>query len=415
MALDQKARYPYASYGEYTRSDLSGVFVQPNTRGVVECCVRYGSTFVNNKDWKVKVARDVDASAPFEKVEYTRYRQARMFFQGFGYLSTGGIGRYNSVANLCDYYDPSWHLLSMSQPYYQDDVALRDLALKRLKSKLQSRSNQYNVLVPAAELGELRGLLRNLTFSAVDLVRALIEIKRSRGRSALQYASHAWLSWSFAIAPTLADIKNACAAVESFMAHDDGKFTDYGASKKFWGSSDKSAGSAVFGLYSAELVAQYFHERSYRYVAGYRPKVRSANDYGVGKHFGLEFGAMVPTMWELTPFSWLFDYFTTMGDYLEDAFVSDAVNTIYVNCTHRFHTSALIDYKTISSPTLLGAQYSFKQGKFEFSYKKRSVLSSLPMRSLRFKSVDEVGKGGVNKLLNLASILVGSGKYFKPV
>jgi len=39
-------------------------------------------------------------------------------------------------------------------------------------------------------------------------------------------------------------------------------------------------------------------------------------------------------------------------------------------------------------------------------YFDRSKLSSLPYGSFRFKSVDEVGKNAVNKLLNLSALLI---------
>lgn len=416
MAIDQIARIPFASYGAYTRTDKPGVvFEQPNSRGTGNLYLPYGSTFVNNKDWKVKVARESDASAPFEKVEMS-YRSPRFsFLNAWGFVDAAKKYRFDSYATLRDYYDPTFHLVAMSPSYYDDDLALRDLALKRLKTKLQQRTSQYNVLIPLVELRELRGLLRNLTFSLVDIIRMLISLKKSKGRAAYQYASHAWLTWSFAIKPTLADIQDAAAAVENFMAQNSDKFTDYGAAKKFWHTTDKKSGSQPYGLFSTSIVGQFYHELSYRYTAGYRPKVMSANDYGVGRQFGLEFGAMVPAFWELTPFSWVFDYFSTMGDYLEDTFVSESVNTIYCVLTRRYRVKALLNYTFVPSPSTVAAITTCKPGSFRLTQKKRSVMGTLPTRSLRFKSTDEISKGALNKLLNLTSVLVGSGKHFKPI
>lgn len=416
MAIDQIARHPYASYGAYTRTDLPGAtYEQPNTRGVGKLNLPYGSTFVNNKDWKVKVAREIDASAPFEKVEMS-YRSPRFsFLNAWGFVDTGKKHRFHSYATLRDFYDPTAHLVAMSPSYYQEDLALRDLALKRLKTKLQQRTSQYNVLIPLVELRELRGLLRTLVFSLVDIIRMLISLKKSKGRAAYQYASHAWLTWSFAIKPTLADIQDAAAAVEAFMAQNSDKITDYGAAKKLWHTTDKKTGGQPFGVFSTAIVGQFYHELSYRYVAGYRPKVMSANNYGVGRQFGLEFGAMVPAFWELTPFSWVADYFSTMGDYLEDTFVSESVNTIYCNLTRRYRVKALLNYTYVLSPSTVSAITTCTPGTFRLTQKKRSVLGNIPTRSLRFKSTDEISKGALNKLLNLTSVLVGSGKYFKPI
>jgi hypothetical protein len=261
----------------------------------------------------------------------------------------------------------------------------------------------------------MRGLLRALALSATDMIRALIVIKKSKGASAFQYASHAWLTWSFAVKPTVLEIQEVAQSIETFMAEQNAKFTDYGASKKQWITRAKQSSNTAYGT-DAEWSAQLLHTLSYRYTCGYHPKVRSANDYGYGAHYGLEFGAMVPALWELTPFSWLWDYFGTMGDYLEDVFVSDSVNTIYVNLGRKYSVSGSIALDIRANELTTEMYKRVKPGAFDFMQFDRSILSQLPTRQLRFKTTDEIGKSAVNKLLNLSSVLVGSrGKYFKPL
>lgn len=67
--------------------------------------------------------------------------------------------------------------------------------------------------------------------------------------------------------------------------------------------------------------------------------------------------------------------------------------------------------KKEDSPYHLGHTVYGKPPKIDWFYTSRTLLSQLPSRQLRFKSVDEIGKNAINKVLNLASILVG-GKAF---
>lgn len=397
---------PYSSYSEYTRTDY-GRFVHVNQKGVTVTAIPQLRVTNNNKDWRVKIHNEVDAGSAYLTREIY-LRPPSYYVTNAGVPDSMGKHRFYGYGQYRPYVDPTSLLDANVQ-----DAALRDLALKRLKQKLSNRSNQVNLLIPTVELREMRGTLRALALSATDLIRALIEIKRSKGASAFQFASHAWLNWSFAIQPTLNDIQEISQSIDSFLNAKGEKFTDYGASKKSWMTSRRDVTPCNFGTTGSQFY-QLQHNLSYRYTCGYHPKVRSANNYGYGAHFGLEFGAMIPAFWELTPFSWLMDYFGTMGDYLEDVFVSDSVNTIYVNLGRKYEVSGQIFLNYVSTPITTQLSVDGRPGAFKMTQFDRSILSQLPTRSLRLKSVDEIGKSAVNKLLNLSSILVGSSrKHFK--
>lgn len=393
----------------YTRSDMSGVIQHAKNSGSGGISIPDSNPLTVNPNWKVKVLQRVDASSP-------RSMRKLIYAQGHYTASSAGVFKSNGV-------DVRWSGQGYNQPYIDpttyfslaDDVSLRDLALKRLKSKLANRTNQINLLIPVAELRDLHSLIHAVALSGIDLVNALIAIKKSKGASVFQFASHAWLNWSFAIAPTLSEIQAVCASIDTFMTAQGSKFTDYGVAKKSWFTSARPSVTCCFGMTdSADM--QIMNSLSYRYTCGYHPKVKSANDYGVGAHFGLEFGAMIPAVWELTPFSWLLDYFATMGDYLEDTFVSDSVNTIYVNLGKKYTATGRINFSSVGLKSVgcVSASCGSTPGEFEFVAFDRTLYSQLPSRQLRFKSADEVAKGAVNKLLNLASILIGSkGRHFK--
>lgn len=290
-----------------------------------------------------------------------------------------------------------------------DDPSLKDLALKRLKRKLGDRANQMNVLIPLAEIRQMRGLITSLAFSATDLVKALIEVKRSKGKSAVQYASHLWLTWSFGVSPTLSDIAQLSSTINDVIAKRGGShYTDFGSSVKTWKSSAKNSESSTY-FCNSTIYCELLHKLSYRYAAGYRTPLRSANDYSVMSDFGLEWGSLPSTAWELVPFSWVVDYFTTAGEYLSDAFSSDGVTTTYVNCTKRYTCTGVY---TVSPPLANFPQFvgtsSGEGSTFKWTVTDRTALSQLPTRSLRFKTADEIGVNAIKRLLNLSSVLVGS-------
>lgn len=400
---------PYQNVNTYTRTDTVGTLVHVNASGAANLSHGNLRTTNDNPNWEVKIHNEQDAGSAY-KTRQIYNRAPNYYIENRGVPDAMQRHIFRSQGTFRPYVDVG-RFLNVDV----DDVATRDLALKRLKQKLSDRSKQSNLLIPLVELREMRDMLRALALSATDLIRALIQIKKSKGASAFQFASHAWLTWSFGVSPTLDEIKSINESIQRFLDDQDAKFTDYGAARKVWKSSQSENVPSAFGT-TCTSKTDLYHTLTYRYTCGYHPKVRSANDYGYGSHFGLEFGAMVPALWELTPFSWLFDYFGTMGDYLEDTFVSDAVNTIYVNLGRKYQVEGLTSVAVSGTSITKELHFVSKPGKYQLRCFDRSIYSQLPTRTFRLKSTDEVAKNAVNKLLNLSSILVGSkGKHYRPL
>jgi len=383
----------------YERGDTH-VLTPWNSLSTGACSPYPKITGVLNPDYKVLISKRKDASGAY-------FRRQIVFVPkpvklSHVYFNAGFNTNIYADGKMLYLLDPS------TDEQSQDDLALKDLALGRLKRKLSSRSNQMNVMIPAVELREFRDLIKSLTFATTDLFHALISIKKSKGKSAAQFASHAWLNWSFALNPTLSDIKQLASTIDTSIKKSGGEsFTDYGAAKKEWRSNWRGSNSSLYGC-NSELINQVSHKLSYRYVAGYTTPLRSANNYNALDDFGLNVGSLVPALWELTAFSWLVDYFGTVGAYLEDTFVADGVNTFYVNCTKRYVYEGRLDIgRPLYGGTNTYGQSSLVGSRCTLSITDRSTLANLPTRSLRFKTADEIGKNAMNKLLNLGSILVG--------
>jgi hypothetical protein len=123
------------------------------------------------------------------------------------------------------------------------------------------------------------------------------------------------------------------------------------------------------------------------------------------EHFNVKFPALVPAAWELVPFSWIVDYFATVGPFLDDVFTGSPVNAVYLNRTRKYTATGanFLSYQEVNGALILRHQPGNVIWKYNFF--DRTPLQAIPRAALRLRSVDEVGRYGLNKLLNLTSIL----------
>lgn len=354
---------------------------------------------VQNPSWKVQIVKLQDASTGYERYEH---RLVEPFDLSVRSHSPVGPSYWEARNRLRG--DLGGSLKPSSFP---NDTVLSDRALGRLKNRLRSHTKSFNALVPLAELRDLRLTLRSVVGLTTSLTKGLLDIREKRGKGAPAFASDAWLTYSFGIKPLVSDVQAASAAIDRSLSGEGYCTVVTGTASKTWQSVTKNQG--VTGAYNTPIGhhGSVSHELGYRYVAGVRIKPVSANDYSVGAHLGFDYDSFVPTLWELAPYSWLVDYFTTTGAYFSDVFESDSYDTIYVSKNSRYKaTRRLFGYHYPGSEMIIDHQIT-DSALSEFFWFKREKLSSLPTRSLRFKTVDEVGQSATNKLLNLAALLFG--------
>jgi hypothetical protein len=122
-------------------------------------------------------------------------------------------------------------------------------------------------------------------------------------------------------------------------------------------------------------------------------------------------------------YSWVWDYFTTVGAFLDDVFTSDPSKCIYC-VKSELYTAEVVGTVRATANRAYPATTKYWEdyvddavftGKY-FNFQ-RTPLAKLPNRALRFKTVDEIGFNAVNKVLNLASVLIqGTGyqAYYRP-
>jgi len=361
----------------------------------------------SNPNWRQVIARGGNAATPYERSSVLKSKAMRIAGSSFtppGNLVVGTrhYGRGSSRQQL---------LLDPSQFHYAaEDTDLRDQALARLKRKMSKHAGQKNLAVPLVELRELRGLIRGTAELTMRLVLDLLLIKRTRGKSAFSYASDAWLTWSFGVAPMLSDTEEIIEAIGTYLDKNDHSARLTGTASSVWKQTASAKG--VNGIFNAPLSwhADIIHELSYRYIAGFDFNLSSANNYGIMEQFGLRLGSLPSVLWELTPYSWVFDYFTTIGAYLEDTFETDPSVTRYVVLDRYYTCNAQILGSYVANKGTVVTQQNCKPGMHSYRSLIRTTSATLPTRALRFKSVDEIGKNAVNKLLNLTSLLAPSSR-----
>lgn len=290
------------------------------------------------------------------------------------------------------------------------DTVTRDTALKIFKSKFNENYSDFQALIPLAELKETRGLIRTTAEITTRLISELIAIKRGRGnaRRIAELASDAWLQYSFAISPTLGDVDQLLLTITDHLTREDKTFRISKGFTKKWTASNKGTNAGFVADQSLDYVQEIHYELGYRFTAGYNLKLSSGNDYNARTRFGLDFQQLPLVAWELIPFSWVADYFGTMGAFLEDVFVSQPGQTVYLCESRKYKRTAITTGKLRPNATNVKIWHQDISPEVFTHYQfTRTPLTELPHRALRFKTADEIATNSVRKLLNLSSVFVG--------
>lgn len=382
--------WPVSNPANFTDTSLRGAGVLPS--GSIA-----GTT---NRNYKVNIAKRVEAGTNYTKQGISRYDIKAAKGEFYDTYAGGLRGR-------CLWAKTTWPAAFGVVP---DDAGLSSLALTRLKQKLAKNTNSVNILVPLAELREMRGLIRSTALLTTNMLNAMISVKRTKGASAARYASDIWLDFNFGINPLVQDTIEISQAIASFMATSKERtvvLTGRASSEYVTGAKDVIAGSLTGLSASLASTMALHHKLSYKYTAGFTVPVLSANNYGVLDQLGVEVEGIVPALWELTPYSWAVDYFTNVGAYLDDTFTTTSGDTYYVSLSKLYTCNLVGDLHYLVNGTTKVTSEVPGHLELDYLYYNRSYLTKLPHASLRFKSIDELAKNAVNKVANLASILVG--------
>jgi len=358
----------------------------------------WSDALVRNKNplWKDQLKKGVDAS--------TAYRRTGTDVTILPLLiETRAVGSYP--------YDTrgvfAEALLNVHPVRVPTDTTVRDQALARVKRRIASLEESFQSLIPLAELRESRQLIHEMINLTDRIVRVIADLKRTKGKSLFRFVQDAWLAYSFGINPLIGDLKNLGDAMWAYLTKGDVRDRVQGTMGKDWFS--QTSGDSITGVLGMPIryVGVAHHRLSYRYAAGWKFLIRSSNDYSALKHFGVTVPHLVPALWETTAFSWVLDYFTTIGDWLDDVFVGQAGQSIYVIEDRKYQYSSKLYLEHYLNPGVTNTVLKHRKGwvKVEYFDFERTPLTALPSRTLRWRTIDEIGLHSLNKLLNLTSLV----------
>lgn len=398
--------YHYMGEGYYYDSRFPSVIQNYNPSAHSEYALGSGSvtlTQSNDPDWRSKVAKSQDASSYY-------YRDGWSWKAPLSSCKVRGV--HLGGAWVTTGYGKSQYLGSVpSNLHTIEDVSVRDVALAALKRRLSEQQGNAKLLAPTSELKELHRLIgaaTGITGKFLELCRhALLK----RGMRLSKAVSGAYLAWVFGLRPLLGDINNALDAVESYLTRYDRTVRLSGAFWRDWTESVKNRGTT--GTYGASVSVdtEILYKLSYRYVGSFDLLVQSANDYGISEHLGFTKSDVVPALWELLPFSWVFDYFTTIGSFLEDVFSSSPGSLKYLVLDKKLEVVGHVRQYYSPWSDGGGSVWNMMEQKPSDGYWKyfqfvRTPQTVIPHRALRFHTLDAIGSRAVSKLLNLTAVLI---------
>lgn len=395
-----KTQVPYTYIEQMIEGDSNCPVTTSNGMVLIGTSSKSGTA---NPNYKKQIADGVEAGTPYS---------VKLYFADSANAETRHWENQYYCSNKFRRRIVDTSVTNISGANFQNlytDVQTDNIAIAKLRNAVNKKDKHTNALVPIVELRDLGHTVRSINDITLFMLSGVHRaVQTARHPSELvKLASDAWLTWSFGVKPMMSD---AASIAESVAATLTPRIrTNSGSdSTKNWTVGTRDVSRAYGWSTSVDLVRSHYIELSYSYRVGLATLVESANNYAaMSEHLQLSNVAesFVPAIYELLPYSWLLDYFTTAGDVLSDRFEtspalrygSKAVRykeTVFVQIAPL--TGAINKTSVINDPGVL---------KFEHIYYNRSVFNSLPIRSFAFKTFDEIANHGVNKVLNLISIL----------
>lgn len=279
----------------------------------------------------------------------------------------------------------------------------------RMKRKLRTKTGEMRALTPIVEFRDLARSAEGIANFCWDFVTLITNLRKFKpkvsARDFERMMADAWLNWNFGIAPLITDVDNAVVAMETFLARKDYPVRLSSAKEKTWSNGSRTSLSN-FQNVEVGCTSSVEHKLSYRITAGFDIKILSSNNYTAWDHYGINLKRVPVSLYELTGFSWMADYFVNIGAFLEDAWYTPPGVTRYISVARKYEAKAhlRLDYRPTHPKAVLTDQ-SVTDGKWLFYEFERSSLASLPSIDFRFKTRDETANYAVSKLLNLLAIL----------
>jgi hypothetical protein len=293
---------------------------------------------------------------------------------------TGGNGwieiRYwrNSASGKQERYNRAFgYIVPAGRPGIPSFSTAENLAKSRFWKKAKSQQTAFNGLTALGELAETLRMLRNpaqgLRRGLDDYLGALKKRTRRAKRSSLPgIVSNTWLEHVFGWQPLINDVRDAGEALNRRSSDLAGIYTRISgtATDQAAAFGAPSNDGFMFGLnYVGKTLTRHFI--SVRFYGQWKNECESPVEANTNL-FGVNWRDIVPSAWELIPYSFLADYFSNIGDVLSAwsvrksniAWVSRTVNVRSISTPHNI----IIDYSQF--PAAVGLFLGFISKEVDF-------------------------------------------------
>lgn len=362
------------------------------------------SVGTDNPEYQVQIQKRINATTA-----YTRRYYAPMVMSSFDVLvkaPLGGFRRYDGV---------QMPAVDVSARLADDDIT-DDIALLKIKNKIASSKQDFAALDNLPQdvyefqktvMGGLDSIHSLLT--KVRKMAGLYKGRRISRRALLQDIADLWLTFSFGINPTINDAKQLALAIQYYLERKD-HVKHFGASHF---TESFRGGPSSFLREGVEFQVNDVIRRKYscRFTDAVLFDISSGNSYAsFNEQFHLAATDFVPMLWELMPWSWVFDYAFTAGDVITDYFQSKSERSIYALKNQKTHFEVERTIVPKARPGYSVVSMTPQVLHMPCGYFKRVGYSGLPHRMLRFRTSYEINRNLPSKVMNLASAIIASSK-----
>lgn len=388
-------------------------------------------TGINNPQYRQQIRAGQNASTEFSghKTSYVPNQAEMTYYQpnGFG---PGLLARWDFKGTFVVGHN-------VITEHAKDSSTVEQEALIQLYRRVKAQHQKFSGLTFLGELGQAVKMIKRPAESLFRGVESYLDAlrKRSKGVSKTtktgrsrrkKILADTWLEYSFGWAPLVSDVKSAAQALAAWKVSRDG-FDE----RRYRISSSKQ--SLFPGISLTDVVPINVHpglsmpfdmhvkgswDCTVRYLVGlsYKTSVPSGSAAHLAELAGFKFSEFIPTAWELLPWSFLIDYFSSVGDVLS-AFSTPTNNITWIQRTVRY-----TDYKTVGFSlgnvwrSIPGSVTIETNGFTSYWSGKRSSFVRTPLTGLdlpRFELVNPFGKSALSRAVNMTALAAGA-RSIKP-
>lgn len=386
--------FGYTYYG--AESFINGIYYKSNpSRGIIGYETKSG---ISNPDWETEVQKRLNASTAYTRTYFKPEQEGYFDISAKKLNSKDWTRTWGYVASMGP----------LAGGWSWDDSVTRDIAVSKIKRKIQSDKDDFAVLTNLVQdvyefQRTIHGTLDALHNLLLDFLHIIGRRRRGGTRGVLRSIADLYLGYVFGINPSIQDAIALGKSIQSFIDRKD-------HTKRFQAShySDASKGqnttfNPIHGI-SLTLNEEIHRRYSCKYISGHKFDLLSGNNYGLIDHFHLMPWDFIPMLWELLPWSWVIDYVVNIGPFLDDWFQSDIDSSYYdVQCIQErrsYHNTIVVKPSSgwaitnkVIKPRVVNC------GTFT-----RTPLVTLPGRMLRFRTRYEIDSNLDKKVLNLIAV-----------